>query len=108
MLDDTRRETVSQAGNGEPGTKEAEALASARTKAVTRSSGAIKLRFLHYDGDVLPATPAEAERERIRIGIGIIIIIIIIRIIIRIRVDGNSGHLLPGLTPLFSPRPYSK
>ena len=86
MLDDTRRETVSQAGNGEPGTKEAEALASARTKAVTRSSGAIKLRFLHYDGDVLPATPAEAERERIRIGIGIIIIIIIIRIIIRIRV----------------------
>jgi hypothetical protein len=36
MLDDTRRETVSQASNGEPGTKEAEALASALNHSAER------------------------------------------------------------------------
>src|SRR5580704_17054228 len=37
MLDDTRRETVSQAGNGEPGTKEAEAVAAALNHSAERA-----------------------------------------------------------------------
>jgi hypothetical protein len=36
MLDDTRVETVSQAGNGEPGAKEAEALAAALNHSAER------------------------------------------------------------------------